>query len=70
MIPDGQRRGYGTRLLTAVEGAVAEAGCQAIVLLTRRDMPAAAFYSARGFHAIRQMALFHKALAVAPGGLQ
>ena len=38
--PDGQRRGYGTRLLTAVEGAVAKAGCQAIVLLTRRDMPA------------------------------
>lgn len=61
--PDAQRRGYGTRLLAAVESAVAAAGCRAIVLLTRRDMPAAAFYAAHGFNASSRIALFCKALA-------
>lgn len=60
--PDAQRRGYGTRLLAAVESAVAAAGCRAIVLLTRRDMPAATFYAAHGFSLSPRLALFHKAL--------
>lgn len=61
--PEAQRRGYGTRLLASVESAAAAAGCRAIVLLTRRDLPTAAFYAAHGFNVSPHIALFYKALA-------
>lgn len=47
--PERQGQGIGTRFLSYIEERLLEQGIRHVVLLTRTDVPAAAFYEKQGF---------------------